>query len=425
MEQNKIEFYTVDLPGSKVFEIEAEFNHGSELELIYDRAMGKNIYGMQHLIEHLSFKSTKDYGTDELDEKMRSIGTHNASTDLNAVNYWHRTYGSNNIKESINMVFNVFSNTLDQVTEEEFTSEKEVVLNELRRYNDTPLTMFHLDTYKNIYGIESAHNIIGDIENVNTFTLKDCINIKEFMLEIAAKHGFTINLTYDSEQNNLTDIKDLILEKFNTLPVRHLPINIIMNMLHTYKDTLKLSKHVEVSSEAKQKLVKIVMEPGENIFTTMQVLNYLNTYSGKTSLRSYIRENEGLTYGTSFSMYRLGHTDIISFFCDVESKNYDKLISLFKQSIIDTTTAFTKDKHDEFMKSKIVREGLSNLSLLNKQKWAYYNKYYSKLLPNNMSPDQYERFVNKKYLTYNNMLKEMARIKDFVERDEFSVLTTK
>ncbi len=78
--RNGKKFNLLTLPGTNFFQFRIFNNYGANIERIVKEKTGKNVYGISHLIEHLSFKSTKDYTTDELIKITRNEGACNAGT---------------------------------------------------------------------------------------------------------------------------------------------------------------------------------------------------------------------------------------------------------------------------------------------------------------------------------------------------------
>ena len=100
---------------------------GSNIEKVYENRHNKNVYGISHLVEHLSFRSPKDYTSEELLEKLKSEGTYNASTDHDRINYWFKTT-TDRTKLAINLISNVALNNLSKISDEEFQIEKKSCL---------------------------------------------------------------------------------------------------------------------------------------------------------------------------------------------------------------------------------------------------------------------------------------------------------
>jgi len=64
--RNGIKFNLLTLPETNFFKIEVINKYGSNVERVIKDKTGKNVYGISHFIEHLAFRSPKDYSTQEL-----------------------------------------------------------------------------------------------------------------------------------------------------------------------------------------------------------------------------------------------------------------------------------------------------------------------------------------------------------------------
>ena len=90
-----VTFNFLELPKTNFFKVEVINSLGSNVERLIDIKCNKKIYGMSHLVEHLSFKSTQAYSTNELMEILSNKGSYNASTSYNQVRYYFETTSAN------------------------------------------------------------------------------------------------------------------------------------------------------------------------------------------------------------------------------------------------------------------------------------------------------------------------------------------
>ena len=128
--ENGLKIYAINLDdNSGVANINIFYKVGSS----YER-LGES--GIAHLLEHLSFKSTKTHKAGEFDEIIKSLGgVNNACTSFDYTQYYVTAP-----KEHIKRVLELYASMMDGVLfkKDEFISEKNVVLEEerLRVAND-------------------------------------------------------------------------------------------------------------------------------------------------------------------------------------------------------------------------------------------------------------------------------------------------
>jgi len=93
--------------------------------------------GVSHFVEHMLFKGSDAYpGSKEVAEAIEGIGGElNAATDKEATMYWARVPGDR-LKEAVSVLCDMVLHPL--MVEEEVDKEREVIIEELRMYRDSP-----------------------------------------------------------------------------------------------------------------------------------------------------------------------------------------------------------------------------------------------------------------------------------------------
>ncbi len=125
--------------------------------------------GISHFLEHMFFKGTKTRSAREIAESFDSIGGQvNAFTSKEYTCYYAKvldTHSSYALEVLADMFFN---STFD---EEELKKEKNVVLEEIKMYEDTPDDIVHDLLSKAVYENHPlGYPILGTEETLNTFT---------------------------------------------------------------------------------------------------------------------------------------------------------------------------------------------------------------------------------------------------------------
>jgi len=151
--KNGRRFNLMTLPDTNFFKFEVINKYGSNVERVIKSKTAKNLYGISHLIEHLGFKSSKDFTTEELLTISKNEGECNASTSYDRINYWYRTT-ADNIDLAINFICNIAFNDLTKIDQKEFDTEKSVVYNEAKRAADDHQMMFYRNATRCLVGYE-------------------------------------------------------------------------------------------------------------------------------------------------------------------------------------------------------------------------------------------------------------------------------
>jgi predicted Zn-dependent peptidase len=123
--------------------------------------------GISHLLEHMLFRGTERYGSQEIDEIFDSMGAEiNAGTDKEATSLYTRV-----LDRHLEHAFDVMSQMIWQPRFGELEAEREVVLEEIAMYEDDPQDRVFDLLGKAIFGPHPlGRAVIGTAEVVGAVT---------------------------------------------------------------------------------------------------------------------------------------------------------------------------------------------------------------------------------------------------------------
>lgn len=407
--KNGTTYNMLALPTANFFGIEVVNKYGSSIERYYNEKYGKNVYGISHFIEHLSFRATKDYTTDELTVAIKNEGTYNASTDYDRINYFFET-SMEKIDTAINLVCNYSFNTLDSIPENEFLIERGVVFNEAKRYADDDQTMFWSNTVKSLTGYEPEDNVIGIPETIATFEIGDCIAIKDIFLTSGET---SFNVTYDSDIMTA----DEVIEKIESEKARFKPLNVEEKVPYEIYMTNVIQPHRKnafSANESEQAMTYLNFDVVGKVPTANSGNDYLSQYANGTSLNDLIREKNGLTYGIFFGSDNTSYTPYTYFGCDVSRGNEEKLMKLFKESINLSVDAWDIETHRAYIETKKLKRTMSLLNLKNYKSFHNYATWYPDVIAD--MKDILSEDIDKAYDIMDKKFSSFEAIKDYIER---------
>jgi zinc protease len=131
--------------------------------------------GMSHCLEHMLFKGTKNFAVGELSRRIEFLGGEmNAYTSFDHT-VFYLTLPSLYAKEAVELLAEaIFHSTFDAA---ELDREKEVILEEMKRGEDSPSHALGRKIFETIYqGTPAASPIIGYDKNIKAFTRDDVVN---------------------------------------------------------------------------------------------------------------------------------------------------------------------------------------------------------------------------------------------------------
>ena len=423
--RNGKRFNLLTLPDTNFFKFEIINNYGSNIERVIKDKTGKNLYGISHFIEHLGFKSTKNFTTEELLSIGKNEGVFNASTGYDKISYWFKTTAKNT-DLAIQFVCNVALNDFKKINEKEFSTEKKVVFNEAKRAQDNHQMMFYRNSFANMIGYESEDNTIGIPETIDTFTLDDAIAVKNIFL---TNNQSNYNITYDSTLMSEDDVINKVLSELSKFQVPHKDTLVVTH--EEYLAHLKNPRigNYKVESKSEQALTSIIIDSVENTLVSGATLYYLASLAKGTSLDDLIRQKNGLTYGVQFYMHLISYKPYASFICDVTKGNEKKLMELFKESINLSADDFNEEKYNQYMKTAKLTRVLNNLNLESHNIWFHYDYLQSAdldavrdTLAFNIE-DAY-KYVESEIITYSKMKESMENIRTLINNDIFGRVYT-
>ncbi|GAC1332386.1 MAG: pitrilysin family protein [Candidatus Dormibacteria bacterium] len=176
---------TAPMPARQSVSVALMFGVGSRHET-------PEMAGISHFLEHMVFKGSDLYpGSKEVAEAIEGIGGElNAATDKEATMFWARVPGDR-LNEAVSVLCDMLLNPL--MKEEEVDREREVIIEELRMYRDSPGDHVHTVFEEMIWPNHPLGvDIAGTEENLPDVTgtrmreyLRDHYNAKNLVAVIA------------------------------------------------------------------------------------------------------------------------------------------------------------------------------------------------------------------------------------------------
>ncbi len=138
----------------------------------------KSEAGIAHLIEHMVFKGSKKFPNGDITARIERLGGDvNAWTSFEQTVY-HATVGSRFVPEVLPMLADMVTEPLFDAKELE--SEKQVVIEEIRRGKDNPEVVAEEKLFELAFGDHPyAHPIIGTSQSVSSLTAKQLESFHE------------------------------------------------------------------------------------------------------------------------------------------------------------------------------------------------------------------------------------------------------
>jgi predicted Zn-dependent peptidase len=129
------------------------------------------IAGVSHFLEHMVFKGTKTLDWQEITLAFNKIGAElNAFTSHEATVYYARVLG-----EYLDKAVELLSDMMyPRLEESDFTTEKEVIVNEIARSEDQPYNTTYRRLMQTYFGNHPlGHDVLGSTESIRNMRIED------------------------------------------------------------------------------------------------------------------------------------------------------------------------------------------------------------------------------------------------------------
>lgn len=291
-------------------------NTGSRDELLEES-------GMAHFIEHAIFKGTLKRKTHHILNRIDSVGGEiNAFTTKEHTNVY-ASFTSPYFERAVDLLTDiVFYSTFP---EKELQKEKEVVIDEIYSYQDTPYEQIYDDFEEQVFAQHPlSMNILG---NINSIT-----NLKrEKLLSFFNKHYATHQMVFSIVGNiPLKKVKRITEKYLGTIPEK----NSLVERQPFKSYFPKQGQLIKDIHQAHCVIGNIAYSAYDDKKTTFLLLNnILGGPAMNSKLNMGLREKYGLTYNIESSYNTYADVGLFSIYLGTDIKQMDKSVRLVKNEM--------------------------------------------------------------------------------------------
>ncbi|MGL5123863.1 MAG: M16 family metallopeptidase [Fusobacteriaceae bacterium] len=279
----------------------------------------KGEFGLSHYIEHMMFKGTKTRTAKELSEIIDDNGgSMNAYTSKDTTCYYVKM-----LSTKLDITLDIFSDMFlnSTFTEENLEKERNVILEEIKMYEDIPEEIVHDENIKFVLKGEYANGTLGDVATLKKIDRDIFLNYFN-QKYVPSNMGISIAGNFDFEElykklnENFGQIEDKPCreEKKSEFKI-HSGINKIKkdcNQVHLCFNTLG------VPTNHKDKYIMSLLSNvlGENM---------------SSRLFQKIREDKGLAYSVYSYSTNFKEGGLFTVYAGTSKESYELIITLIKE----------------------------------------------------------------------------------------------
>jgi predicted Zn-dependent peptidase len=279
--------------------------------------------GMAHFIEHVIFKGTKKRKAYHVLSRLENIGG-----DLNAFTTKEETciYASflnSYYERTLELIGDITFNSV--FPEKEIQKEKDVVLDEINSYKDSPSELIFDDFEELLYdGHPIARNILGTPKSVKSFTKE---KIKKFILK-----------NYHTDQMVISSVGDIKFEKLIKLVEKHFGEVRENRRKHSRNEMIPYvpaKKSIKMRTYLSHTCIGNIAYPRnhENRLGLVLLNNLLGGPSLNSRLALAVREKHGYTYDIESHYQPYSDTGLFCVYLGTDKEHIDKSVRLVKKEL--------------------------------------------------------------------------------------------
>ncbi len=313
---NGIRIVHKDNPHSNIVHSCVVINCGSR-----DERKGKE--GLAHFLEHMLFKGTPTKSLLNILNRMEVVGG-----DLNAyTTKEHTCIHASFLSEHTDRAIELFSDLLFNSTfpEKEILKEKEVIIDEIDSYLDTPEEAIQ-DEFENIIfkNHSLGENILGSKKSVRNINRKDLISFtkKNYSAEemvIGVYGKLNTEDLIDIVENHFGHIKKIKAKEKREKPSKYIA------------ETREIKKSINQSHAVIGNRTISIHHKQKNAMSLLS--NYLGGPGMSSRLNLELREKKGICYSIDANYIGMSDTGLFTIYMGTDIGKMEKCISLVEKEL--------------------------------------------------------------------------------------------
>lgn len=293
-------------------------------------------WGITHFIEHMLFKGTEKRTADQISGAVDAVGGQlNAFTSKENTCYYIKTL-TEDFPLAVDVLSDMFLNS--RFDNEEIAKEREVIIEEIKMYEDTPDDQVHDLMSANLWPDHPlGRAILGTEESIAVF---DHDMLKDYMKQYYTGSNIVVSVVGNISHNQVVEA---IREVLGGIP---------KGEVNQYRIADRAKPGVNCYyKEIAQSQICVAMPGVAKEDDRLFPLSILNTYLGggmSSRLVKKIREEEGLAY--SVYSYNGSYTDTGAFVISVGTRpeNCQRVIDIILEELDDVRqNGITQDELDK------------------------------------------------------------------------------
>lgn len=280
-------------------------------------------YGMAHLLEHAFFKGTTRRRAHNINNRLENLGGELNAYTTKEETVIHTTTLQQDFVKAADLISDmVFNSTFPS---REIDKEKEIIVDEINSYKDTPSERIFDDFEDLIFkGSDLGHNILGPKNALKKYTREELI-------------GFVAR-TYNTDQMVFASIGNITETRFKAVCHRyfgHIPPSqrtFTRTTAHDYAPFDKVFHRSRFQSHCVMGNRAYGLDNNDRIILSL-LTNLLGGPSANSLLNMAVRERNGLSYAIEASYTPFSDTGIFTIYFGTDKEKVEQCMELIRKEL--------------------------------------------------------------------------------------------
>lgn len=328
-------------------------------------------HGLAHFVEHTLFKGTHKRKAWHILNRMENVGGELNAYTTKESTFIYSIFMEKDFERATELISDLVVNS--QFPENELKKEREVILDEIQSYEDSPSELI-FDDFENLLfdGHPLGHHILGDKRSLKSFTSASGQSFLD-------RYYTTANMVFFSMSR--TDFKQVVrlAEKYMTdIPSQEKPNERIrpanISAQHIEKRKKTHLTHVLIGGRAYDMHNK-------NRYPLFLLNNLLGGPGMNSRLNVSLREKHGLVYNVESNITAYSDTGVFSVYFGTDPKNRGQAIGLVEKELTNlrnqklTGTQLAAAKKQAIGQLGVASDNKESLFLGLGKSFLHFNRY--------------------------------------------------
>lgn len=282
-------------------------------------------HGLAHFVEHLIFKGTKKRKAHQILSRMEDVGGELNAFTTKEETCIHASFFNNYFDRAFEIITDIMFHSM--FPEKEIQKEKDVIIDEINSYKDSPIEQLYDDFEELIFRNNPiARNILGTQTALNKYSREDIV-------EFYASHYNTSEMVVSSAGNiSFKRILKCFKKYFDPVEKKEQQFPRIVYNNSTYSPRKIRQEHN--TYQAHCILGNLAYSNREEKRLVLHLLNnLLGGPSMNSRLHMVLREKNGLAYNVESNYNTYSDIGIINIYFGTDKEKIDKCLELTQREL--------------------------------------------------------------------------------------------